>query len=270
MKDKELEAYEYANARPNELIGTLDLWDRVQETNPFYTKKVNVKGNRLTSIAPQYQVHQATKEFGIYGETWGFKSLNFDYTLKDIGMIVLNAVFYYPKGEFPIINSVQLYRDGEMIKIDDNFAKKVETDTLTKALSKLGFNADIFMGRFDDTKYFAEMQEKYKEKPEIKPLPVLEENLFNLLLDSIGKPSKKWNCKVTVSEIEKRYKISKDYKDALELREEQTAPPIITDEEFKQATEAVEKGTATVAQIKGKYVLSTVQEKALELMQGLK
>jgi hypothetical protein len=25
-----------------------------------------------------------------------------------------------------------------------------ETDTLTKAISKLGFNADIFMGKFDD------------------------------------------------------------------------------------------------------------------------
>ena len=46
--------------------------------------------------------------------------------------------------------------------------------------------------------------------------------------------------------------------------------PPLTDEKFKQATEAIEKGTVTVAQIKSKYVLSTTQEKALELMEGLK
>ena len=31
--------------------------------------------------------------------------------------------------------------------------KKVATDALTKGLSKLGFNADVFMGKFDDNKY---------------------------------------------------------------------------------------------------------------------
>ena len=226
MKDQEREAYEYANANAqNVLIGTLDLWDRVQETNPFYTKKANVKGNNLTSIAPQYQVHQATKEFGIYGETWGFKSLSFDYTLKEIGMIVLNAVFYYPKGEFPIVNSVQLYRDGAMTKIDDDFAKKVETDTLTKALSKLGFNADIFMGRFDDTKYFAEMQEKYKEKSkapvkrtdEQMMLPPLTDAEFEMFKGAIESRtySEKWKCIITLDEIRKRRVIDTVHEKAL-------------------------------------------------------
>ncbi len=147
----------------------LSLWNKVQETNPNYTKKANVKGNKITSIAPQYQILHATEQFGVYGKAWGFKSLEFDYTLKEMGMVVFNAVFFYPDGEFPIVNSVQLYKDGAMTKIDDDFAKKVETDTLTKALSKLGFNADIFMGKFDDTKYFDEMVDKYKE-----PLPPIE------------------------------------------------------------------------------------------------
>ena len=47
--------------------------------------------------------------------------------------------------------------------VDADFAKKIETDALTKALSKLGFNADVFMGRFDDTKYVLEMQQKHRE-----------------------------------------------------------------------------------------------------------
>ena len=157
----------------------LDLWNKVQETDPRHTKKANVKGNKITSIAPQYQIKNATEQFGEYGTTWGFKSLEYDYTLKDIGMIVLNAVFVYPNGEFPITNSVQLYKDGAMTKIDDDFAKKVETDTLTKALSKLGFNADIFMGRYDDTKYYAEMVNKYQDPPPPKVLPPCPDDRFS-------------------------------------------------------------------------------------------
>lgn len=165
----------------------LKLWKAVEETDPNHTKKANVKGNKITSIAPQYQIKLATEQFGSYGHCWGFKELKYDYTLSNIGMIVLNAVFFYPKGEFPITNSVQLYRDGAMTKIDDDFAKKVETDTLTKALSKLGFNADIFMGRHDDTRYFNEMVEKYKT-PE--PLPKISEENFNKYLEAILKGSK--------------------------------------------------------------------------------
>ena len=162
----------------------LHLWDKVQETNPNYTKKANVKGNKITSISPQFQILMATEQFGVYGSTWGFKSMKFDYTLKDLGMIVFESVFFHPYGEFPLVNSVQLYRDGAMTKIDDDFAKKVETDTLTKALSKLGFSADIFMGKFDDTKYFALMESKYKPEEYKKELGEEQFKTIKTTLDS--------------------------------------------------------------------------------------
>ena len=54
--------------------------------------------------------------------------------------------------------------------LDDNFAKKIETDTLTKAISKLGFNADIFMGKFDDVRYLAEITKEFAPKPIKQPL----------------------------------------------------------------------------------------------------
>tara|TARA_R110001632_G_scaffold123505_3_gene236256 strand:- start:1721 stop:2305 length:585 start_codon:yes stop_codon:yes gene_type:complete len=141
----------------------LELWDKVEKTNPAYTKKANVKGNNITSIAPQYQIKQATEQFGSYGSKWGFKNMEFDFSLKDIGMASFKAKFFYPNGEFEIVNSVQLYKDNAKLKIDDDFAKKVETDTLTKALSKLGFSADIFLGKFDDVKYVQEMTNKFSK-----------------------------------------------------------------------------------------------------------
>lgn len=140
----------------------LELWNAVEKTNPKYTKKANVKGNNITAISPQYQIKNVTEQFGSYGKTWGFKTLDFDYTLVDnLGLVVLHAVFFYPGGEFPIKNAQALFIDNAKTKIDDNFAKKLETDTLTKAISKLGFNADIFMGLFDDVKYLAEVTKEF-------------------------------------------------------------------------------------------------------------
>ncbi|MAO21772.1 MAG: hypothetical protein CMJ25_13570 [Phycisphaerae bacterium] len=143
----------------------LKLWSAVEKTNPAYTKKANVKGNRITSIAPQYQMLNATEQFGTYGKAWGFKDIELDYSLVDKGLIVFKGQFFYPEGQFPIINSIGLYKDNAQTKIDDDFAKKVETDALTKALSKLGFNADIFMGKFDDCRYVAEITAEFN-KPE--------------------------------------------------------------------------------------------------------
>ena len=147
-------------------MNNLELWNKVERTNPKYTKKANVKGNNITAIAPQYQIKNVTEQFGSYGTSWGFKSLEFDYTLTEsLGLVILHAVFYYPGGEFQIKNAQSLFMDNAKTKVDDNFAKKLETDTLTKAISKLGFNADIFMGLFDDVKYLAEVTKEFAEAP---------------------------------------------------------------------------------------------------------
>jgi hypothetical protein len=159
----------------------LKLWNAVEKTNPKYTKKANVKGNNITAISPQYQIKNVTEQFGSYGKTWGFKSLDFDYTLTEsLGLVVLHAVFFYPDGEFPIKNAQALFIDNAKTKIDDNFAKKLETDTLTKAISKLGFNADIFMGLFDDVKYLAEITKEFSTP--VKPIENISDEKFLELL----------------------------------------------------------------------------------------
>ena len=147
-------------------MSNLELWNRVCKTDPKHTKKANVKGNNLTSIKPQYQIMMATEEFGSYGKTWGFKNIELTYDLVDKGLVIFKAEFFYPDGSFPAINTISIYRDNAQTKLDDEFAKKVETDSLTKCLSKLGFNADIFLGQFDDSGYveLRNNQEAVKEK----------------------------------------------------------------------------------------------------------
>lgn len=168
----------------------LELWNKVEKTNPNYTKKANVKGNNITSIAPQFQIMNATEQFGVYGVTWGFKNMDIDYTLMGLGLVTFKATFYFPNGEFETINSVSLWRDNAKTKIDDNFAKKLETDTLTKSLSKLGFNADIFLGKFDDDRYLEEVKKEFSEPPK-KPTEeinlAVEEISLCTSLEELGK-----------------------------------------------------------------------------------
>lgn len=148
----------------------LELWDSVEKTDPAHTKGANVGGNKITCICPQHQIKNATEKFGVYGKTWGFKELNLDYSLAlTTNLVVVNAVFFFPDGSFPIINSVKLYKDNACTKVDDDFAKKVETDTLTKALSKLGFNADVFLGKFDDARYVDEVRAEFEQSASKEP-----------------------------------------------------------------------------------------------------
>jgi hypothetical protein len=162
----------------------LELWSKVEKTNPKYTKKAKVGGNNITAISPQFQIMNATEKFGPYGIKWGFRNIEIDYSITNIpiklsvtdfntkkvmeidtilGLVGFKATFFYPDGSFEITNSIKIFTDNKHSKIDDNYAKKLETDALTKALSKLGFNADIFLGKFDDVRYVEEMEKEFAE-----------------------------------------------------------------------------------------------------------
>ena len=144
----------------------LKLWNAVCKTDPKFTKDANVRGYQMTSIAPQYRILQATKQFGPYGSTWGLKDLVYKESLiEKTGVMILSAIFYYPGGDFEISTSISIYRDNAQTKPDQDFIKKVETDLLTKALSKIGVSADVFLGSYDDDKYITAMHEEFKELP---------------------------------------------------------------------------------------------------------
>jgi hypothetical protein len=101
--------------------------------------------------------------FGPIGYGWGIKTEHID-KWEDCGLVVYQATLWFTlegKAEecyLPIHSSIQYSKNG---RIDDDFFKKVATDALTKGLSKLGFNADVFMGKFDDNKYVNKMKENF-------------------------------------------------------------------------------------------------------------
>lgn len=137
----------------------LKLWESVSTTDASATKRVNQRGG-YTSICATYQAMVATEQFGSYGRGWGLESIDYDYSqLETLKMVLIKAVFFYViegnKYSFPISNAIQPFVGTKM---DEDFCKKVETNTISKALSRLGFNADVFMGLFDDMDYVSQIK----------------------------------------------------------------------------------------------------------------
>lgn len=139
----------------------LALWNRNRHTDPKYTKRVNQRGG-YTAINPQSQLRAATAEWGPYGSTWGirnldFKLLQFPEDSSEVRpTLYLIAEFWYPGGSFPIAVDMPF-------RANDDAYKKLLTEARSKALSYLGFNADIFLGQWDDNRYVSEMQTRYSE-----------------------------------------------------------------------------------------------------------
>jgi hypothetical protein len=89
-----------------------------------------------------------------------------------------------------------LFIDNAKTKVDNDFENK--NDTLTKAISKLGFNADIFMGKFD-LRYIEEMNEEFnrdksQKEAELKEAKLLEEKQTKEVSDRIERNAIRLNA----------------------------------------------------------------------------
>ncbi len=143
----------------------LKLWNSVEKTDPRFTKKVSYGKRSFTTIDAYYQIKTATSLWGSYGSCWGLKNIKISIS-NELGMCLLEGAFYYPGGEFPIINAIRIS--------DDEFMKKLYTDSLTKALSYLGFNSDVFLGYFDDSRYVEKVKKEFEtqnQPQESQPQP---------------------------------------------------------------------------------------------------
>lgn len=126
------------------------IWNAVDTTDPRHTKRVNQRGG-FTAISAHYQVMKATEQFGPVGIGWGYDVGEplFQETL----VIVPVTLWHGDRGNTfgPIYGGAE-WKSAKG-HLDSDAPKKATTDALTKALSQLGFNADVFLGRFDDNKY---------------------------------------------------------------------------------------------------------------------
>jgi len=142
----------------NKENANMTLWNSVDTTNPANASRISEKGAKLTAIDAYSQIKKATKLWGAFGDGWGVRDETFTQFGEGLDMlIVYQANLYYGENKNNIIPLASGYplapKFSKGQKMDSDCIKKVRTDALTKGLSMLGFNADIFMGAFDGNKY---------------------------------------------------------------------------------------------------------------------
>lgn len=145
----------------------MKFWNKVCKTNPAETKTVDYPFKH-TSISAQFQIKHATEQWGIMGGKWGVKDEKFMpifYATDEVGLLLYTATLFHPFGQIPIHADINFYmKTKNGIKVDNDISKKVATDALTKGLSKLGFNSDVFEGLFDDNKYVQRMKYEFSKQ----------------------------------------------------------------------------------------------------------
>lgn len=155
----------------------LDLWNSVEKTPPNHTKPITGKSYQGTSPKPHYLVHKATETFGPCGIGWGF-TIEDERVEEGAGgerLHVARVKVWYEwngkRGEVEHIGGTQFSgtRKNGTPFTDEDAPKKSVTDALVKALSMIGFAGDIFMGRYDDSKYVQELRDEARQESSSAP-----------------------------------------------------------------------------------------------------
>jgi hypothetical protein len=163
-------------------VDNLALWRKVEKTDPANTKAVKFGSREFTSIDPTFQCKQATELFGPYGDKWGLYDLKFTTLATEPPSLMLQADFVYPHNgdqcSFPIAVDMKL-------KAGDDITKKIVTSAISKALSRLGFSADVYMGKFDDAAYVTDQKIRSGEQKEFmtKALAQIKKSTTEVELD---------------------------------------------------------------------------------------
>lgn len=150
-------------------MSNLELWNSVEGTNPAHTKKVTF-GRAITAIDPYHQIKNATEKFGPVGVGWGYHVAEVHHLPTNELCVIIQMWTEKPENSFQHAGQASYYIDKKEEKKDQDCMKKAITDGVTKCLSMLGFNADVFLGKFDDNKYVQEQTKKAQESKWQGPL----------------------------------------------------------------------------------------------------
>jgi len=191
----------------------MEIWNVLNKTNPDFTKPLpGYGGKNLTTIDPMYQIQMMTERFGPVGKGWKY---NVEYKYQD-GLIFAEVCIQYYEDhrwyEYGPVCSVQNLskKNGGL---DDEAPKKAMTDAMTKAFSHLGMSADVFLGKFDNSKYVEQMKKEFSQpKKNSRSSETEHDNNHVMVVDNIKNDIK--NAK-TIYELRKlrNYK----YKDAFNI-----------------------------------------------------
>ena len=161
------------------MTGNLTLWDEFADIDPKYSKAITGKPYKGTSPNPQYVVKCLTELFGPVGIGFGWRVVA--EAFQPLG----DEVLHWCRIEFwhtNPANTIEAYGQTKAcyttssgkVMVDEDAPKKSMTDAIVKAASYIGIAANIFLGRWDDQKYVADVNAEYRaeEKAHAPQTPI--------------------------------------------------------------------------------------------------
>ena len=150
-------------------MGNLDIWNKFADIDPQFTKPITGKAYRGTSPSPQYVIRCLTELFGPVGKGFGWSVVREEFTpLGDEILHWCRIQFWWAdaSGRHEVEQYGQtkaLMKTKSGLMSDEDAPKKSLTDAIVKAASHIGVAANIFLGRWDDQKYVAEVNKEYRQ-----------------------------------------------------------------------------------------------------------
>jgi len=130
-----------------------EFYQRFRIPNPESLKWASTRGGYTTIIA-QYQIEKCTKIWGPYGTRWGLRNLKWSWIQgKDVTPVYvqLECEFFWSESELDNGGSFEMSTGWAFDGKDSDVLKKVQTDAISKSLSKLGIDSDVFKGLWAQT-----------------------------------------------------------------------------------------------------------------------
>jgi len=182
----------------------LKIWAELEMTDPKFVKSITGKAYRGNSPHPTWRVKQLTRGFGPAGHGFGWEIISDQYidskphvikTGPETSTIIFEKMhecrirFWTRDPETKEVGHFEGYGCTKALYLtnagkwmdDEDAAKKSLTDAITKCISQIGGAADIFLGRWDDNKYVAQVREAFKDQTITPDVPAqLEPNAVDV------------------------------------------------------------------------------------------
>jgi hypothetical protein len=177
------------------MTNNLKLWNSHADIPPSETKPITGKAYKGTSPKPHYIMYCLTDMFGPVGVGFGWDVVAEEFL--PIGDEVLHwcrIKFWHTDrantfDSYGQTKALMKTRNGLML--DEDAPKKSLTDAIVKAASQVGVAANIFLGRWDDSRYVANLEKQEREDSKPKADPLDEMDAFakdrDAAIEAIGK-----------------------------------------------------------------------------------
>ena len=168
----------------------MNIWNAVCKTDEEFLKKVELGSRKFHAINPQYTLRAATELWGPLGKDWHIEHEIVTETMNDLIMLVK---VFYPGCAHPVYGyGCEYTKTGHA---SNESHKKAFTDGFTKAMSYLGFSADVFLGEWDDVKYTQPQREPINpDSTEPQDVPLCPIHNIPMKLRTNKSGHQFWSC----------------------------------------------------------------------------